>query len=105
MLLQGLDAQGSQAQQEMQRQGSQSCKASRHFQVVPVCLKGKRNMMEKVQARSEAALSIGDHHDELSQEQAPLRELPSCQNQEKGDKTPGDEAGRSGGNGQDNYIN
>lgn len=27
------------------------------------------------------------------------------QNQEKGDKTPGDEVGSSGGNGQDNYIN
>lgn len=56
-------------------------------------------MKEKVQVRSGAALSIGDHHDELSQEQAPLRELPSHQNQEKGDKTPGDEARRSGGNG------
>lgn len=56
-------------------------------------------MKEKVQVRSGAALSIGDHHDKLSQEQAPLRELPSHQNQEKGDKTPGDEARRSGGNG------
>lgn len=61
--------------------------------------------MGKGQVRSGAALSIEDHHDKLSQEQAPLRELPSHQNQEKGDKTPGDEARRSGGNGQDNYIN
>lgn len=62
-------------------------------------------MTEKVQVRSGAALSFGDHHDELSQEQASLRELPSHQNEEKGDKTPGNEAGRSRGNGQDNYIN
>lgn len=32
-LLQGSDAQDSQAQQEMQRQGSHSCRASWHFQL------------------------------------------------------------------------